>query len=57
MGVGIILTLILVTLKLAQIGLVANWSWWWVLSPLWVPLAAAVLVLLFLGAVFWSNNQ
>jgi membrane protein YdbS with pleckstrin-like domain len=19
-----------------------NWSWWWVLSPLWVPFAAVV---------------
>ena len=23
--------------KLGEIGVVANWSWWWVTSPLWVP--------------------
>ena len=34
-----ILGLIFVTLKLAEIGVVATWSWWWVLSPFWVPLA------------------
>ncbi len=32
-----ILGLIFVTLKLAEIGTVATWSWWWVLSPFWVP--------------------
>jgi len=34
-----ILGLIFVTLKLAGIGVVATWSWWWVLSPFWIPLA------------------
>jgi hypothetical protein len=36
-----ILGLIFVTLKLAGIGSVATWSWWWVLSPFWIPLAFA----------------
>ena len=34
-----ILGLIFVTLKLAEIGVVATWSWWLVLSPFWIPLA------------------
>lgn len=34
-----ILGLIFVTLKLAEIGVVATWSWWAVLSPFWIPLA------------------
>lgn len=34
-----ILGLIFVTLKLAEIGVVATWSWWWVLSPFWIPFA------------------
>lgn len=34
-----ILGLIFVTLKLAEIGAVATWSWWWVLSPFWIPFA------------------
>lgn len=33
-----ILFLIFLTLKLAGIGQVANWSWWWVTSPIWIPL-------------------
>jgi len=30
-----ILALIFITLKL--IGMI-TWSWWWVLSPLWIPI-------------------
>ena len=43
-GVGFagLLTLIFITLKL--IGKI-DWSWWWVLSPVWISAAIAVLVL------------
>lgn len=34
-----ILGLIFITLKLAEIGAVATWSWLWVLSPFWIPIA------------------
>lgn len=39
LGIGTVLFLIFLTLKLAEVGPVANWSWWWVTSPLWIPLA------------------
>lgn len=32
--VALMLTCMFVTCKLGQIGLIATWSWWWVLSPL-----------------------
>jgi hypothetical protein len=40
-GIGIctILFIVLLVLKLAEIGAVKDWSWWWVTSPLWIPLA------------------
>jgi energy-coupling factor transporter transmembrane protein EcfT len=45
-----ILTLIFITLKLT--GHI-TWSWLWVLSPLWIPLALfAVLVV---ALVVWEN--
>lgn len=49
-GIGFLnlLGLIFVTLKLAGIGVVASWSWWAVLSPFWVPVAIAVVLILFL---------
>jgi hypothetical protein len=31
-----VLTLIFLTLKLAGLGVVADWSWWWVFSPIWI---------------------
>lgn len=41
-----ILGLIFITLKLT--GYIA-WSWWWVLSPFWLPLA---IVLIIVGIIF-----
>ena len=48
----LLLTLIFLTLKLGQWGLVASWSWWAVFAPIWVPLAVigGIMVLLLLIA-------
>lgn len=46
-----ILALIFIGLKLAGIGVVATWSWWWVLSPLWIPLAIVLSLLLLMGFI------
>jgi hypothetical protein len=48
-GLGTILFLIFLTLKLAGIGEVATWSWWWVTSPLWIPLVLVVGVGIIIG--------
>jgi len=47
LGLGTLLFLIFLTLKLAEVGPVQYWSWWWVTAPLWFPLAL-IIVLLFL---------
>lgn len=46
-GVGFsgLLLLLFIGLKLA--GFI-DWSWWWVLSPIWIPVAVLTLVLLVL---------
>ena len=41
-GLGTLLFLIFLVMKLAGIGSVANWSWWWVTAPLWIPAAIVV---------------
>ena len=46
-----ILGLIFVTLKLAGIGVVATWSWWWVLSPFWIPVALVLGIFLIAGVL------
>ena len=44
LGCGTVLFLILLTLKLAEVGQVKDWSWWWVTAPLWAPFVVAVVV-------------
>lgn len=50
-GVGLmgLLFLVFLTLKLAEVGAVATWSWWWVTAPLWAPLGA---LLVFMALMF-----
>lgn len=50
-GIGIcgLMFIVFLALKLAGIGTVATWSWWWVTAPLWAP---AVLVLAIFGIGF-----
>lgn len=44
-GVSIVgvLTVVFVVLKLCK---QIDWSWWWVLSPLWIVVALAVLMVI-----------
>jgi hypothetical protein len=43
-GIGFsgLLTIVFITLKLLG---VIKWSWWWVLSPIWISVALFVLIL------------
>jgi len=42
-GIGFsgLLTIVFIVLKLLN---VIQWSWWWVLSPLWIPLALVLAI-------------
>jgi len=42
-GIGFcgVLTIVFIVLKL--VGTI-DWSWWWVLSPIWIPLAVVLLL-------------
>jgi hypothetical protein len=44
LGIGTILFLIFLILKLGGWGIVATWSWWWIFSPIWIPLVVALLI-------------
>ena len=44
LGISDYLTLIFVALKLAGIGVVATWSWVWVLSPFWIGFLLQVVI-------------
>lgn len=42
-GIGFtsLLTIAFIVLKLCN---VINWSWWWVLSPIWISIAFAIVI-------------
>jgi hypothetical protein len=54
-GIGFagLLTIVFITLKL--LGKI-DWSWWWVLSPLWGSVALLILVFLVLLAVGYFKD-
>lgn len=45
-GIGFcsLLLILFIALKLLH---VITWSWWWVLSPFWIPIAVAFLIAFF----------
>ncbi len=45
-----LLTMMFVGLKLSNI---IDWSWWWVLSPLWISIG---LVIILAGAIAWLEG-
>lgn len=45
-----LLTIVFIVLKLTN---VIAWSWWWVLSPLWISAALFVLFLLVGFIIIW----
>jgi hypothetical protein len=51
-SLGTVLFLIFLVLKLAGIGQVATWSWWWVTSPLWIPIVLVVAILAVVGIIY-----
>ena len=47
-----LLTIVFIVLTLTNY---INWSWWWVMSPLWIPIAillAVILLVSILKAMF-----
>lgn len=47
-GIGFcgLLTIAFVVLKLTKY---IAWSWWWVLAPIWIPIAFVLLILAIMG--------
>lgn len=54
-GIGFtgLLTIAFIVLKLTG---VIGWSWWWVLSPLWIS-ASIVLLFILAAALFLAGSQ
>lgn len=49
-GLGGLVFIIFLFLKLAGIGMVAEWSWWWVTCPIWIGVAVSAFFIFFVAA-------
>ena len=49
-----LLAVVFIVLKLCH---VIEWSWWWVLSPLWGQLVFALLVFAVIGFMVWAIKK
>jgi len=55
-GIGFcgLLTILFIALKLTNY---IDWSWWWVLAPIWIPTVIVVGVLIILGIIWlWAEG-
>jgi hypothetical protein len=43
-----LLTIVFITLKLTNY---ISWSWWWVLSPIWIPIILWLVVVLIIAII------
>lgn len=50
--IGVLNVVVFLAFFFAKIFDKIDWSWWWVFSPLWIPLAI-VLSILILGGIIW----
>ena len=49
-GIGFCGALAIAFIVLKLMGIIA-WSWWWVLAPLWAPLAVVLVIAAILGLI------
>lgn len=55
-GIGFtgLLQIAFIVLKLCN---VINWSWWWVLAPIWIPLALGLLLIVLGAAIAFCSGD
>ena len=49
-----LLTILFIGLKLTNH---INWSWWWVLAPLWIPLSLMLLAVIILIILYFITKN
>ena len=54
LGLGSVLFIVFLILKLT--GNI-DWSWWWVTSPLWIPITLGVIILGVVGLIAVLLNK
>lgn len=54
---GLFSTLLAVAFIVLKLCHVIEWSWLWVLAPLWIPLAITIVILLIVCLVAWIADR
>ncbi len=54
-GIGVCTVLFLIFLVLKLVGVI-DWSWWWVTSPIWIPIALGVVIFIVAFIVLFIIN-
>jgi hypothetical protein len=49
-----LLTILFVTLKVTKI---ISWSWWWIFSPLWTPIALIIIAAIVILIIFKVTHK
>ena len=54
-GIGFLglLAIVFITLKLIN---KIDWSWWWVLAPLWIPIAVVLIIMIGCGIYYLMHD-
>jgi len=44
-------TLLLITFLVLKLTGVIDWSWWWILSPIWIPIVLLIIGIILLKVI------
>lgn len=47
--------LLLVAFVILKLCKVIDWSWWWVLSPFWIPMLLCIVIALIFSSYFYRR--
>ena len=55
-GIGFVglLTILFIALKLTNY---IDWSWWWVLSPLWISFLIGIIIILIFSVIYIIGSK
>ena len=53
LNLGEVILVVFIILKLTK---VIDWSWWWVLSPIWIGIIVVILVLGYIAIRVWIER-
>lgn len=53
-SIGTVIQIVFIVLKVLEIEPVNQWSWWWVMSPMWISICICCVVLV--GIYAWDKE-